>query len=79
MAKEKEASAPDIEEKVRKHESSGGRARRKLHTLEGKSGYTVLESDVRGPTLVSICPMDTVTTWRRVVSGGKDSEFEQVS
>jgi hypothetical protein len=55
---------------------AGGKARRKLHQLEDQRGYVVLESDVRGPTRVQICPMDTTTTWARVANGGKDAEFE---
>lgn len=45
-------------------------AQRPLSSLRACRGYAVLDGDASSPTRVRICPMDTVSTWRRLSGPG---------
>lgn len=81
MSTEKEEAPQTLEDKLAAHQSTGGRARCRLHHLQTRIGFKVLESDGRGPLLVEIYPMDLRVRWRRVGEKGPEGfwfELESV-
>jgi hypothetical protein len=68
----------ELEDKLVRHHSLDGKARRPLRSLAAAGGYSVLARDGEGPTLVEITPMDHSTRWRRVGGRGADSTFELI-
>lgn len=65
----------DFATKLETTKTTEGKARCNLSRLKDRPGYRVVGSDLAGPLLVAICPMDTVFLWKRVGSGA-DAQFE---
>ena len=56
-------------------QGQGQRARAKLSQLKAMRGFTVIEADKSGPTVVRVMPMDRASRWVRI-TGGQDGWFE---
>lgn len=72
---EKEAAPQDLAAKLEAIKGTPGKARCRLHHLQTRIGFKVLESDSRGPVLVEVYPMDQRLRWRRI-GNEKEAWFE---